>query len=249
MKKIFFPSKYGRVCGILRDFGDSSILIYTHGKGSTKDDTALNNLLPFFDKNRISTLNIDMYGHGESQGKYPNLTVTKAAESIKAAARYAKKRGFRKIGAMAGSLGGWAAIIAALEGNISPLILGCPVTNMRYQPKYNKKALQEWKKRGYTIEKEKNGVQKLKYSYCLDGLKNDAYKVAHKLGMSILILHGDKDVNVPLKGSIEFAKKACDCRLIVLKGVGHFDVFKEPKRIEKDIKEFLKANGFLEKYK
>jgi len=75
-EKLFFKnSKGNKLCGILSSVNKDRIIILCHGFSSNKDTQTFPILEKIFNKN-ISTFRFDFYGHGESEGKFEDITVS-----------------------------------------------------------------------------------------------------------------------------------------------------------------------------
>ena len=79
-EKIFFEnSKGNKLCGILSNptnDKNKSIIVLCHGFSTSKESSTYISLEQILNKNNISTFRFDFFGHGESEGKFENLTTT-----------------------------------------------------------------------------------------------------------------------------------------------------------------------------
>lgn len=251
-EKLFFEdSKGNKLCGILSNptsDKNKAIIILCHGLASSKESRTYTSLETLLNKNSVSTFRFDFFGHGESEGKFENLTITKAVDDISKAIKTLKKLGYKKIGLMGSSFGGIAGIMAAskIKGLIV-LALKSPVSN--YEEKTNltetKTELNNWKAIGYRYYEYNEGKKlKLGYAFLKDFKNNDGYKAAKKIKIPTLIVHGDKDESVPVEQSIKTSKIIESCKLEIVKGADHqYSNPKDRERMLKLISKFIIKNS------
>jgi len=160
----------GRIAADYFDNGsDSPLVIIAHGKGGHRN-TGSKKIAEYLNRYGISTLRIDLYGHGESDGKYEDITITTARDSILGVIKYAQKHlNYRNLFLFGTSYGG-NGILGALPyistHEVSGIILRCTVLN--YLEKtfrdFSKQELLEWKNQGYRTD----STGKLNYSFVAD---------------------------------------------------------------------------------
>ena len=201
------------------------IIIICHGFASNKNRPNFVNLSLAFNQQHISTLRFDFYGHGESDGKFENITVTEAVDDILQAINYLKKLGYKKIGLCGSSFGGLASLIAASKSpDLFALTLKSPVSDFKelFNLSKTKEEISLWKKRGYDYYQNSDGNKlKLSYTFYGDIKNNTAYRIASKIPIPTLITHGDHDETVPIEQSIKTAKLIKNCTLKIVKGADH----------------------------
>ena len=107
MEKQFFPGSAGRnICGILNDAGGNKTLplaVLVHGLGSSKDSTTNQMLAKILLENGIAVFRFDLFGHGETDGDFSDLTHSKAVEDTVSALEYVKGLGYERIGLVGSS--------------------------------------------------------------------------------------------------------------------------------------------------
>ena len=133
-EKLFFKnSKGNKLCGILSNptsHKENPIIILCHGFSTGKDGRTYLRLEEILNKNGVSTLRFDLFGHGESEGKFEEITTSEAVDDIENAIQFLKASGYKKIGLFGSSFGGMASIIAASKTNdLYVLALKSPVSD------------------------------------------------------------------------------------------------------------------------
>lgn len=228
-EKVYFnDSERNKLCGILSNptsNKENLIVVLCHGFSSSKDSKTYTTLSKILNEKRISSFRFDFFGHGESDGKFEDVTISRAVDDILNAVKFLRNKGYKKIGLFGSSFGGISSIVAAskLSGLIF-LALKSPVSDYtEVKNKENtKKEIEEWKKRGYSFYFSSDGTKlKLKYSFFEDFKNNNGYECAERINIPTLIVHGDCDETVPLEQSKKTSKLINNCRLEIIKGADH----------------------------
>jgi len=238
--KLYFKNSKGdNLCGVLSDLASNKglpIIILCHGFSSSKDAQTYKRLEEILNNHKISTLRFDFFGHGESEGKFEDITISEAADDILNAISFIKGLGYSRIGLVGSSFGGIASIMAASKTNdLFILVLKSPVLDYEEVVMKTKKELGEWKKKGYTYYRGGDGRKlKLNYTFFENFKDNNGYKAAEKIKIPTLIVHGDKDETVPIEQSKKTSALIGNCKLEIVKGSDHR--YSDPENFEKMIK-------------
>lgn len=246
--KFFFPnSKGNKLCAILSNpTGDKTkpIIIMVHGTASSKKTRKILALQQIFDKVGISSFRFDLYGHGESEGKFEDMTVSEGVDDILQAITYVKQKGYTQIGLVGSSFGGICSMIAASKTtDLFVLGLICPVSDFEEVERLRRsdEEIKEWKEKGfsyYILNSEEK--LKLNYSFFEDIQQNLGYTAAKKITIPTIIVHGDADTDVPVEQSIKTSKLIPDCKLVIVPGADHrFTEEKHFDEMTKAVSEFI----------
>ncbi|MBU4284542.1 MAG: alpha/beta fold hydrolase [Nanoarchaeota archaeon] len=228
-EKIYFNDSEGnKVCGILSNptsNKENLIVVLCHGFSSSKDSKTYTTLSKILNKKRISSFRFDFFGHGESEGNFEDVTISKAVDDIINAVKFLREKGYKKIGLFGSSFGGISSIVATSKLNgLLFLALKSPVSDyLEVKNKENtKKEIKEWKNKGYTFYLGEHGAKfRLNYSFFEDFKNNDGYECAKKINIPSLIVHGDCDETVPIEQSKKTCRLMKKCRLEIIKGADH----------------------------
>ncbi|NIM91155.1 MAG: alpha/beta fold hydrolase [Candidatus Aminicenantes bacterium] len=228
-EKVFFENSSGiKLCGILSNpkaEKEKPIVILCHGFFRSKDSKTYVELEKILNEKGLSTLRFDFFGHGESEGKFEEVTTSEAADDVLSAIKFLKESGYGKIGLMGSSFGGMASIIAASKVNdLYVLALKSPVSDYSsiFQIHQEGQEFKEIKEKGYTYLTDIEGKErKLNISFFIDAQKVNAYEAAKNIKIPTLIVHGDKDDSVPIQQSRRTASLMGNCRLEVIEGADH----------------------------
>jgi len=200
-------------------------VIICHGLSSSKDSGYRKKINQFLEQFKIVALRFDLAGHGESQGKFAEVTVSQGIKDIEAALKYLKSLEFidkKRFGLMGVSLsGGQIPFIAAKDKSIKAVVLFAPAIDfptIRLE-RWKKQKFEDWKRNGFIWYKPK---MKLNYSFHLDSKKRVGYKIAPQIKAATLVIQGDKDDVVPLRYVKNFFSKLKSIKkLAVIKNGGH----------------------------
>ncbi|PIN79946.1 hypothetical protein COV13_04480 [Candidatus Woesearchaeota archaeon CG10_big_fil_rev_8_21_14_0_10_32_9] len=239
MKKIYFQNSKGQIlCGTQSDVGSDLIVIICHGLGASKDHVQYVSFQQELNEKGISTLRIDLLGHGESAGEYNDLTLTETIDDILSAKHELEKQGYTQIGFIGSSFGGVGGIMAASIEPFKFLTLISPPTyyDIHEMVKSSIYVLRELMKVNKKTTKNK---AKINMKFFKDYGSHDSYAAAEKILEPVLIIHGDEDKIVPLVKSIELHKRIKNSKMKILKGADHHYTDAQ-ERLTKEIVNFAK---------
>jgi dipeptidyl aminopeptidase/acylaminoacyl peptidase len=237
--KFFFSNDSGfKLCGVLSNpAGNTKIPIITlcHGLSTSKDGRTYSRMEAMLNQKGISTFRFDFYGHGDSEGKFEDLTLSEAINNVHKAIHVLKNSGYEKIGLMGSSFGGFASLIAASElPELICLALKSPVSDYLglLIAKGQEIDIPLWKDKGFIPVIGSNGQSlKLNYSFYRDAETIKSYDAIEKIKIPAMIVHGDKDKTVPLEQSLQCAQLMEDCRLEIIEGADH--TYTQPRHFER----------------
>ena len=243
-KKVWFEDKHGnKLCGVLHTpegKGPFPAVVLVHGLNTSKDGASARMSAKHIFNTETATLSIDLYGHGESDGVFEDVTVTSAEESIYAALDFLsiqKNINVNKIGLFGSSYGGSASIAAGPDPRIKAIVLKTPASDYKDIRifKLGKNEMLRWKKEGIITTL---GQYTLKWSFHQDVLDNhrNQYAEANKIKAPTLIIHGDEDTIVPLDQSKRL--------LAALGGVKNLEILSGAGHIIRDTKFLSKVNNW-----
>ena len=227
--KLFFNNTKGdKLCGILSnptEKKEKPIIILCHGFTSNKNSPKYVKLENILNRHEISTFRFDFYGHGESEGKFEDITISEAVNDILNAIKFLKQSGYSKIGLVGNSFGGIASTMTASKtDDLFILVLISPVSDYmgKMLAQKNRYPIDKWKKNGFMHHVSNDGTKRrLNYSFFKDSINNNGYEAAKKIGIPTLIVHGDSDETVPIEQSEKTSGSLKACRLEIIKGADH----------------------------
>lgn len=219
--------RYGReIPAYLYPAGKRAVII-GHGLLSSKDSRTAQSLRMILPQHGITTLRIDLYGHGERKENLSNVTIHHMVDDFLIAYEFLIEHGFSPIGLLGSSFSGLPAVIAATKASISALALKAPMLYLpeRFKPKEGEFVLHK-------------GV---KFSSALASTFPNADEYAKKLRCFTLIVHGDKDSVIPIEHSKRFASLSGHIRLLTIHNADHN--FSNPKHFNTMVEEI--SNFFI----
>lgn len=237
--KIYFESFRGtRLCGILSGpppAGGTPAVVLCHGFSTNKNGKTNSRLEEMFNDSGLATFRFDFFGHGESGGKLEDITISEAEDDVLRAIAFVERAGYGTTGLVGSSFGGMASILAASRNpGLAVLALKSPVSDymdrLIFQEQKNK--ITEWKKKGYLQVPGAAGQNlKLNYTFFSDMEKVSGYEAAAKISVTTLIVHGNRDMTVPVEQSRRLSQVIQNCRLEIIDGADH--TYSQPSHFEK----------------
>lgn len=222
MEKITFTNGRGlALSGVLSDPGDAEgCVVMCHGLASSKESETFLRLQDILNERGLATFRFDFSGHGDSEGKFEDITPSQGMDDALHAVVAIRERGYSKLALVGSSFGGYAAYIAAAKTpHLSCVALKCPVADFASldTKKLVEDDLDAWKERGYTTFAGK----RLNYSYAEDSQHAIAYDALSHIDAPVLIVHGSADRVVPVAQSKKAAELIRRCTLVVIDGANH----------------------------
>lgn len=221
----FHNSKSDNLVGILNETDNKDwILIMAHGFSSNKNTKNFVKLSEILGSKGIASFRFDFWGHGESDGKFENITISEAVDDILNAIKFVKELGYKNVGLLGSSFGGISSImVASKTKELLFLALKSPVSDYWELEKgrYTQEQLDEWKQNGVREYEDDGKLMKLNWSFVEDFKNNNAYEAAKNIKIPTLIVHGDSDSDVPHAQSQKLVSILPNAKLITVKGANH----------------------------
>jgi len=225
-QKIFFKNSLGtKICGTLSSTKSKLIVMICHGLGSNKESSLFRNLRKEINSIGIATFSIDLFGHGESGGNYEDITVTEVVDDITKAKDELKKKGFKEIGFVGHSIGGFGGLIVeSRDKEFKFLALISPSSKYYYREIFTSglHLIKEWrefnKKKVFLQDTRKSGF---KFAFFKDYAKYNRFELFDDVIIPVMIIHGQEDKLVPYEKSLELKKRMKNARLKIFRGIDH----------------------------
>ena len=193
-----------------RPLPGNPIVLFAHGDGETIDTYLVNcvkDYSTFFTPNGMNFCIIDYRGSGYSEGEFSTSGVNET-EDLVSAIYYLKKKGFKKISFFGRSLGAHCGIhLAALFPDLVCIALDSPFVSIKNHVVHKVSSFNK-------IDKEKveelypDACKIINEMYGIDFLNiKEAIDVADKINQPIFVIHGNRDILVPIENSIELMEK------------------------------------------
>lgn len=247
---LFKNSNNDNLSGILSNPKNSNtVVILAHGFNSNKNKDTYIIYQNLINDLGFASFRFDFYGHGESNGKFEDITVSEGVDDILSAIRLLKQNGFQKVGLLGSSFGGAASLLAAAKTNdLNALILRSAVSSYEEFERNRRgpEEIKKWEQDGFIEVWTEEHPKRLNYAFFQDLKNHNGYAAGRNIRIPTLIMHGDSDTIVPVEQSMRLHKEIPQSELLIIKGAGHrYTDNKElfGKELEK-IKKFLpKALG------
>jgi uncharacterized protein len=257
-EKVFFKTSDSlKLCGILSvpELKSDKCIILCHGIGYHKDES--DDMFKNFAKKLyglgFAVFRFDFRGHGESEGKSINMTVTGETKDLEGAVKFLQNKGFKQFGILSQSFAGGATSLftSSNQDIVKALVLWNSVID--YAEKINptlpwtikywgKPAFDRVEKFGFTeigSKKFKVGRELMEEIKILK-----PWEELLKLSIPVLFVHGDMDRYVRVEDSIKYSGMMRNSKLEIIHGADHgfHENQKFTEQGEKTTVEFLLKN-------
>lgn len=220
------------------------VVVICHGFQNSKTERKYVKLARALQEEGILVFRFDFEGCGDSEGSPRNLTVAREVSDLNSALKTVFKEcdgDPKKIALIGGSLGSVVISLFVEKFKISVKTLiflsqaFCQKELFKiWQTKADEKEIRE---KGFVIKGEKE----IGRDYWLENRNKDYSSLLSEIKVPILLIHGKKDEDVPLKYSEKLAQKYKNITLKVLPKANHkFDDFKSQEELIKIITSWLK---------
>ncbi|MFA5030936.1 MAG: alpha/beta fold hydrolase [Patescibacteria group bacterium] len=233
-EKIYFNSSDGiKLCGVWTtpEKPTTKVIILAHGITVDKDEDGIFiELAAYLAQNGFVVFRFDFRGHGESDGKSIDVTLTGEIQDLGAAVQQVKSKGYQDIGLLGASFAGAISVLYVVQHprEIQHLCLWNPVLNYDHcylhptLPSLVKRKghmMQEIKEQGWT----QFGSHKFKVGKKLfDEMKQTfPYKAIKNLDCPTIIIHSDIDTYVPYEDSLDAVREKPSITLVTIKNAAH----------------------------
>ncbi|MDD5750639.1 MAG: alpha/beta hydrolase [Candidatus Pacebacteria bacterium] len=223
----FLNAKKEKLAGVLtlpKYTTNLPAVIICHGFAKTKSDRKFVELSRFLADKGVASLRFDFSGHGESEGDFEKMTIQKESGDLAYAFGFLSKQkriNSSKIAIIGHSLGCVAAVsFQAQCQKANTLILLAPALQQ-------KELISGWysKKQIALCQKEKYADAprgRIGLGYLEGALAFEWREIIEKIASPVLIIHGQKDEDVPLKYSRElFRAIKADKKLEIIETADH----------------------------
>jgi pimeloyl-ACP methyl ester carboxylesterase len=170
---------------------------------------------------------LDFTGHGDSEGKLVDLSLTRNLSDLDRALRHVREEAgpFSSIFLVGSSMGGLTALwYSALHpGRVNANLLVAPAFELagRLLLSIGRKKAQRWREEGKTHLVTDYAEFDLGYGFVEDEARYPIATLMRKLKTPTLILHGTQDETVPYRLSRNFAQKVQLAKLTLIAGGDH----------------------------
>lgn len=233
-EKIYFKTSDGlRLCGILSTFIKSTnkCIIFCHGITVDKEEDGIfTNLAKKLAQVGFNVFRFDFRGHGESEGKSVDMTITGEVKDLMSAVLLLQRKGYKDFGILGASFAGGAVSLfcSKHENLVKALVFWNalidydsklnPVTE--WAKKYwGRPAFDRVKKFGFTeIGSSKFRVGK----NLMNEMKRlKPWEAIQKTKIPMFFVHGTDDTYISVNDSIKYSALMKNAKLEIIEGAEH----------------------------
>lgn len=208
MEKVKFKNSRGEnIVGVLHkpvSYSDK-IVIICHGFTSNKDRERHVNLANTLSNNKINALRFDFGASGESDNR--EITIGAQIEDLRAAIKFVRSSGYKKIGLLGESLGG-LTVLKSYDETITAIVLWAPVTKARWTLEMSEEEKRTLKEKGCFVKNKDGKDFKIPQKYVDERLSVKREEILNRLDIPVMIAHGKNDQTIPIRDSEEFVNLA-----------------------------------------
>jgi len=229
-EKIYYNSNNNvKLCGIINKTNSDKIVIMCHGiRGNKEECGSFTYLAKRLQKEGYSSFRFDFNGHGESEGKDYEMTISKEILDLEFTIKMLKKEGYKEFILLGASFG--ASIVSLFPYSnydcIKGVVLWYGALDYDYI-KYGNLFTESNKKiaenNGFYISKSINTGEEFKFGLNLFNEidKYKPYEELRKCDLPKLFVHGEIDSAVPYELSKEIANKCNNSKFVLIKNGEH----------------------------
>ena len=199
-------------------------IIFIHGLNSDMNGLKAINIEKYAKKHNLSFISFDCRGHGKSEGKFENFTITDWRQDIINIIDNVAKGSQILIGS---SMGGWLMTLAARARPARIIgLIGLAATvdfGKNLFSNLSKKNKIEIKKTGITKYTSYGFSYYLKLNFFIEAEKNNILKKPFRFNKPLILIHGlkDKIVNIDMPKKIMEVATSKNVQIIYLKTSDH----------------------------
>lgn len=216
----------------------SSLIILLHGFLSSKEDLYF--IAENLSKKGYDVLSLDVYAHGESDGEFKDLTISKCVSDLHdIISSFKEMKTYSTYSLLGYSMGGYIALsYCAKYTDINSIVLCAPVSD--FNNLFKSVEFKEWKNNDMLKDKKLGFNIRLNYEFYTDGLEIFSYERAKEMIVKTLIIHGSEDKVVPLEQSNNLSNSLKHSTLYIVSNAEHDNLFSVDKNVIELVSNFLK---------
>lgn len=216
----------------------STLVVLLHGFLASKEDLYF--IAENFSKKGLDVLCLDLYAHGETEGNFNELTISKCVDDLhEIISSFREMKSYSKYSLLGYSIGGYVALsYCSKYSGINSIVLCAPVSD--FKNLFKSADLKEWKDNDMLKDKNLSLNINLNYEFYKDGIEIFNYEKAKKMIVKTLIIHGSNDDVVSLEQSNNLTNALPHSILHIISSAEHDNLFSVDKNVMNLMFEFIK---------
>lgn len=203
---------------------NSEVVVICHGFASNQNSSKIQLIKDWALKHEKSVITFDFCGHGESGGRFGDLTITRSSRDTNSIIDHAiRNLHFQRIILVGFSYGGLVAtVVTSQRSDIYRLVLISSLIDYHEKEMLlnRQKVIIEWAKTGIREYIINDARLYLDYAYYKDSLQYSAYSLLKNSGTNVTLVHAENDEMVPYQQAVRLAKEM-SIDLYTIKGSDH----------------------------
>ena len=200
------------------------LVLVIHGLTGHMEETHIKGAAETFRSLGMAALRVEMYGHGNSEGRFEDHNLFKWLNNVMAVMRYARSLDFVTDMYVCGhSQGGLTAILAAgmYPDVFKAAVILSPASMLPEKAREGQLFRVSFDPCSIPDEAYVSDTEKVTGDYIRAAQLIDADDAVKRYKKPVLIVHGDEDEAIPVEYSIKLRDKYEHAKLVVIKGDDH----------------------------
>lgn len=215
--KLDMPEEY-------REGEKCPLVLVIHGLTGHMEETHIIGVAETFNRLGISTLRVEMYGHGKSEGKFEEHNLFKWLNNVMSVMNYIKSLDFvAEIYICGHSQGGLTAMFAAgmYPDVFRAAILLSPASMVPEKAREGQLFKLSFDPCRIPDEAYVSDTEKVTGDYIRAAQLLDLSDAVKRFEKPVLIVHGDEDEAIPVEYSVKLEDEYNNAKLVIIKGDDH----------------------------
>lgn len=198
------------------------VVILCHGRFGGKDKDFIGPLSKKISLSGLNAYRFDFSGNGKSNGRIEDSTVSKCIEDIEAVCQALQNMDYEIFALVGHSKGAVEVLLHQSEYGRAKVVVDIAGTvPQEYQLRFSKKQITSLFKKGYFYIGHKPHF-KVSRHYFIDRLAyGDIRRVVRYIDSPVLIVHGTKDKDTPLRFAWEMSKSIKNSEVKIISNADH----------------------------
>ena len=234
-----------KLCAVWSRHASATCVLMAHGIRDNKDEKGnFKMLADKLDILNVDNLRFDFRGHGESEGEFVDMTISKEVQDLESVLKFVESMNYKQIILLGASFGGCISSYIDYEKypKVKALILWYPALVLGEVNLLTQEEIDEGMEKGWVNVWNFSKTKLFKFGKSLirEIEEDNSYDLMAKIKLPKIFIHGSTDENVPVKTIINVAKDSPNSELVIIDGAVHCFSQTDKSYNEKGLEETVK---------